>query len=135
MMFLDASAVVASLTGELEAALFLDRMEQANRCYVSAIVLYEAVAAVARVEARAPEAAHDTVAGFFQAIDAQTIALDANIGAAAVTAFAAYGKGRHPAGLNMGDCFTYACAKLYRLPVLFKGDDFPKTDIKSVLAT
>ena len=44
-------------------------------------------------------------------------------------AYAHYGKGRHPAKLNMGDCFAYACAKSHKAKLLFKGDDFTKTDI------
>jgi ribonuclease VapC len=47
----------------------------------------------------------------------------------AADAYAEYGKGRHPAALNMGDCFAYACAKANRARLLFKGDDFAKTDI------
>ena len=52
---------------------------------------------------------------------------------AARQAYADFGKGRHPAGLNFGDCFAYALAKLTREPLLFKGRDFSKTDIKSAL--
>ena len=47
----------------------------------------------------------------------------------ALQAYAQFGKGRHPAGLNMGDCFAYACAKAHNAALLFKGEDFPKTDI------
>jgi ribonuclease VapC len=49
--------------------------------------------------------------------------------ARALDAFDRYGKGRHPARLNMGDCFAYACAKTQGVPLLFKGDDFGQTDI------
>lgn len=47
----------------------------------------------------------------------------------ATDAYAQYGRGRHPAALNMGDCFAYACAKSNQAALLFKGEDFPKTDI------
>jgi ribonuclease VapC len=47
----------------------------------------------------------------------------------ALKAFDQFGKGRHPAALNMGDCFAYACAKTHGLPLLFKGNDFAKTNI------
>lgn len=47
----------------------------------------------------------------------------------ATDAFAKFGKGRHPAGLNFGDCFAYALAKRYNVPLLFKGNDFSRTDI------
>jgi ribonuclease VapC len=48
----------------------------------------------------------------------------------AIQAYADFGKGRHPASLNMGDCFAYACAKAHRATLLFKGNDFGKTDIR-----
>ncbi len=51
----------------------------------------------------------------------------------AADAHAHYGKGRHPAALNMGDCFAYACAKSHNAKLLFKGDDFTKTDILAAL--
>ena len=53
---------------------------------------------------------------------------------AALAAHARFGKGRHPARLNLGDCFAYACAKVHGVPLLFVGDDFPQTDIRSALA-
>jgi ribonuclease VapC len=49
--------------------------------------------------------------------------------AEAFRAFARFGKGRHPARLNLGDCFAYACARLHQAPLLFKGDDFTRTDV------
>jgi len=51
----------------------------------------------------------------------------------AAQAYAEFGRGRHPAALNMGDCFAYACAKANRAALLFKGDDFTKTDIRPAL--
>jgi ribonuclease VapC len=54
--------------------------------------------------------------------EARTTALDA---------FERFGKGRHPAALNLGDCFAYACARLAGAPLLYKGDDFPQTDIET----
>jgi ribonuclease VapC len=49
----------------------------------------------------------------------------------AIDAYARYGKGRHPAALNFGDCFAYACARAANAPLLYKGDDFPQTDIET----
>lgn len=49
----------------------------------------------------------------------------------AADAYAHFGRGRHPAALNMGDCYAYACAKVNRANLLFKGTDFSKTDIKA----
>ncbi|CAN5295645.1 hypothetical protein BH09PSE1_BH09PSE1_29370 [soil metagenome] len=49
----------------------------------------------------------------------------------ALEAFDRFGKGRHPAALNMGDCFAYACAKSLAVPLLYKGDDFAQTDVEA----
>jgi len=49
----------------------------------------------------------------------------------AINAFDRYGKSRHPAALNFGDCFAYACARHAGVPLLYKGDDFPQTDIET----
>lgn len=53
----------------------------------------------------------------------------------AANAFALYGKGRHPAALNLGDCMTYATARVADLPLLFVGDDFAKTDVTPALSS
>jgi len=60
--------------------------------------------------------------------------LDAEQAALAADAFLRFGKGRHPARLNLGDCFSYALAKSMNAPLLYKGDDFSRTDIASALA-
>jgi ribonuclease VapC len=57
------------------------------------------------------------------------MSIRAEVGRSAIAAFDRFGKRRHPAGLNMGDCFAYACANELDVPLLFKGDDFPLTDI------
>jgi ribonuclease VapC len=62
----------------------------------------------------------------------QVVALDAGLAEEARGAFLRYGKGRHPAALNLGDCASYAVAKARGLPLLFKGDDFPRTDLLAV---
>ncbi len=62
--------------------------------------------------------------------DIWIVPFDARHASLALDAFRRYGKGRHRAGLNMGDCFSYALAKATGLPLLFKGDDFVHTDVK-----
>jgi ribonuclease VapC len=57
------------------------------------------------------------------------VPVDQTLAEGAIHAFDRFGKGRHPARLNLADCFSYALAKTRRLPLLFKGDDFGKTDI------
>lgn len=59
----------------------------------------------------------------------EVVPFDAVQAEAARQAFLIHGKGRHPAGLNMGDCVSYALAQVHGLPLLFKGSDFPRTDV------
>jgi len=60
----------------------------------------------------------------------EVVPVDRNLAAAAVNAFGRYGEGRHPARLNLSDCFAYGLAKSRNLPLLFKGDEFSRTDIE-----
>ena len=69
------------------------------------------------------------VGNFLSAADTEIIPITQEIGRGAITAFERFGRGRHPAGLNMGDCFAYGCARSLDVPLLFKGDDFSQTDI------
>ena len=66
---------------------------------------------------------------FLEQARVQVVPITSEIGRGALSAFERYGRGRHPAALNMGDCFAYACARVLDMPLLFKGDDFPLTDI------
>ena len=128
-MFLDASTMVAILVDESDAASLARRLEQSAQRYTSPIAVYEAVAAVARrlnVTFRAAEASLDR---FLESARVQIVPITAEIGRFALSAFDRYGRGRHPAALNMGDCFAYACAHQLDIPLLFKGGDFPLTDI------
>lgn len=67
-------------------------------------------------------------------MSAETVSVDGAQVNLAISGFRAYGKERHPAGLNIGDCFSYALAKALDEPLLFKGNDFALTDIRSALA-
>jgi ribonuclease VapC len=66
---------------------------------------------------------------FVQRTGMQILPITTEIGHAAIDAFDRYGRGRHAAQLNMGDCFAYACAKALGAPLLYKGDDFALTDL------
>ena len=66
---------------------------------------------------------------FLEEMQARIISISPAIGRSAIAAFDRFGKGRHRAGLNMGDCFAYACARELDVPILAKGNDFPQTDI------
>ena len=128
-MFLDASAVIAILMGESDAAALAARLGQARKIYFSPIALYEAVAGLARAGNFSIADAQEVLDRFLAEITSETIAIDGDIARAAVHAFDRYGKGRHPAALNLGDCFAYACAKKLDVAILAKGDDFPHTDL------
>ena len=131
-MFVDASAIVAVLTREAEADVFLDLIEAAPSSITSAIAVFEAAAGICRKRQSSIEQAQDDVMHFLAAANIRVVDISEAAGLEALLAFARYGKGRgHPAQLNLGDCFAYAVAKLNEIPILFKGDDFSKTDIAS----
>jgi len=68
---------------------------------------------------------------FLKLMGITVVAVAAETRTPAIDAYARYGKSRHPAALNFGDCFAYACARHERVPLLYKGDDFPQTDIEA----
>lgn len=128
-MFVDASAVIAIIAQEDDWRSLAARLAQADRVYVSPLAIWEAVAGLVR-KARIPfEEAEELVDRFVKETRAQFIEISAGIGQEALRASRLYEKGRHPAELNFGDCFAYACARDYDVPLLFKGDDFSRTDI------
>lgn len=128
-MFIDASAAIAILSGEEDGEALANRLEQAETRLVSPLSLYETVAGLARKRRCPVEEAHELVNLFVAEIDAQLVEITAEIGEAALAAFRRFGKGRHKADLNMGDCFAYACAQVHGMPLLYKGNDFVHTDI------
>ena len=89
----------------------------------------EAVMGLARVGNLAVVDAEIALDRFIAETSAEIIPISPEIGRRAIRAFERFGRGRHPARLNMGDCFAYACAEDLGLPLLFKGEDFPQTDI------
>jgi ribonuclease VapC len=128
-MFLDASAMVAILVEESDAASLTKRLEQAAAPCTSPIAIYEAVAGVARVRTVEIRTAETILDRFLEQARVRVVPITAEIGRGALSAFERYGRGRHPAALNMGDCFAYACARQLDMPLLFKGDDFLLTDV------
>jgi ribonuclease VapC len=131
-LFVDASALVAMIVGEPDARLLTNRLELAQVRRTSPVAVFETVIAVARVLAIPVEDAEDTVDEFLKLATIRTVPVPVEAGPLAIDAFARFGKGRgHPAQLNMGDCFAYACARYFDEPLLFKGSDFPRTDIEA----
>lgn len=128
-MFVDASAMCAILLDEPEGDALANKLAAATHPVTSAIAIFETVRALMRVRVMEPRHARAVVARFLSVAEIELITVGAAEREAALEAMDHFGKGRHPARLNMGDCFAYACARSRDLPLLFKGDDFTKTDI------
>lgn len=129
MIAVDTSALVAVVFGEQEAERHLAVL-QGQETRLSTVSLVEASIVVhAR---QGPDAARDLSLLVEATIDHLT-PVDHEHAQAAVTAWQRFGKGRHPASLNFGDCFSYAVASVYDLPLLYQGDDFTQTDVRSAL--
>lgn len=125
-MVLDTSALVAVLFDEPERHEFVRKIVAARRRVVSSATLVESSLVV---ESRRGEAAGRELDLFLHRAMVQTIAVDEEQAQLARAAWRRYGKGRHPAGLNFGDLFAYALARATGEELLFKGDDFTKTDV------
>ena len=128
-MFVDASALCAVLLDEADATHYAQAIRQAGEPITSAVAIFETVLAAARATDGDVNAARREVSGYLRLAGVKIIEIGDDELARALDAFDRYGKGRHPARLNMGDCFAYACAKTQVAPLLFKGNDFNQTDI------
>ena len=128
-MVIDTSALIAILGYETEAAQFAAAIQDDPVRLISAASLLECAIVI---EARYGQAGGDKLDELLQAAQIKVEPVTAEQVVAARLAYRTYGKGRHPAGLNFGDCFAYALAKITGEPLLFKGDDFSQTDIQQV---
>jgi ribonuclease VapC len=129
-MVLDTSAVLAMLFVEPEAEAFARAVARAEHRRISAANLLEAgIVADHQADARAGRQLDALVAR----IELSTEPVTAEHVRIARQAYLDFGKGNHPAGLNFGDCFAYALAKATGEPLLFKGDDFERTDIQAAV--
>jgi ribonuclease VapC len=133
-MFVDASAIVAILTREPEADALADVLESARSPITSPIAVFEAVLGVCRKRHASVEEAGEDVREFLGVAGVRAVSITETEAETALAAFSRYGRGRgHPAQLNLGDCFAYAMAKNHRTALLFKGEDFGKTDISAAV--
>lgn len=130
-MFIDTSAIVALITSEPEASLLAAALAQAEVRHTSPLVRLETSVVLATRLDISPEQAGELFDDFLAEADIEVMAITDEVGRAAVACFAAFGKGRHPARLNILDCFSYTCAKALGAPLLFKGDDFSQTDVEA----
>ena len=121
---------MAMLLAEAEAPAFEERVTLADGVAMSAATHVElAIVAAGRL---GPEIWPE-VDDLLHRMDVQIIPLTAEHAALAREGWRRFGKGRHPAGLNLGDCFAYALARARQEPLLFKGDDFAQTDVKRAI--
>lgn len=125
-MVIDASALAAVLFGEAEKRYFIETIEAADSRRLSVATFVE-VSITIESKLRA-EGLRD-LDRFIASAGIDLVPVDSEQGQIARAAFSRFGKGRHPAGLNFGDCFAYALAKVLGEPLLCKGADFARTDI------
>jgi ribonuclease VapC len=130
-MFVDASAMVAMLTDEVDGDALADCLAAASLRHTSAIAVFETVAAIARKRSYSIDEARDFVSRFLAISNIRLTPIGEAESEGALLAFERFGKGRHPASLNLGDCFAYGCTKALDTDLLFKGDDFSRTDIRA----
>lgn len=130
-MLIDASALTAMITGEDDAGDLLARMARRPERTTSPLAVWETALAVARRLDMPIEDAARATDEFLALMSIVVAAVPPEAGWVAIEAYRRFGKTRHPASLNFGDCFAYACARVAGVPLLFKGDDFPQTDIEA----
>jgi len=125
-MVIDSSALVAIFLREPERDFYLDLIVKARARRVSAVTFVETGMVL---EGRRGAVAQDELERFLERLAIEVAAVDPGQANSALVAWRKYGKGRHPAGLNLGDCFSYALSQSKGEPLLAKGDDFARTDL------
>lgn len=125
-MVVDTSVIVAILLKEPDRGQFLRKLARARSRQLSAVGYLEAGMVLTTHFGSAAESALDDFLLQARIVTLPVSAVQAKV---ALDAFRRFGKGRHPAGLNFGDCFSYALAKECGEPLLFKGGDFGRTDV------
>jgi ribonuclease VapC len=129
-MVIDTSVIAAILFDEPESPAYVRMIDADPVRLVSAVGRVEATFVV---EGRKHKAGRERLERFFRLTEAEIVAVTHEQVDLAIEAFRRFGKGRHRAGLNIGDCFAYALAKATGEPLLFKGNDFGNTDVVSAL--
>ncbi|MBY0335272.1 MAG: type II toxin-antitoxin system VapC family toxin [Acetobacteraceae bacterium] len=129
-MIVDSSVLLAILLREDDAPRYVDALSGRQDSRLSAATLVEASMVA---EGRAGRAAGVELERLVAEAEIEIVPFTAEHAALAREGWRRYGKGRHPAGLNLGDCFAYALAKARSEPLLYKGDDFARTDVKAAI--
>ena len=128
-IFVDASALIAIITGEPDADTLADRLETDRDRICSTLSVWETVVGLVRSQAVTVEDAWAQVRRYLEAGAIRLVPLAERDYDLAIEAYARFGKGRHPAALNLGDCHACAGARAHGATLLFKGDAFSRTDI------
>jgi ribonuclease VapC len=133
-MFVDASALTAVELEEPDNLIFADVLDRAEQSLITSFVMMETGLALMRGKGITAQQAHHQITQLISYFRIETVELTPAMIMTALQAYERYGKGRkHPAKLNMGDCLSYAAARTLGVPLLFKGEDFARTDIRSAL--
>ena len=130
-MFIDASAFCALLMDEDDAESLSRRLRDAKSRITSSLAIWETAVAVSKTLGIRLDIVQKDIEKFLADFRIVVVAIEPDMHELALDAFRRFGKGRHPAALNFGDCFAYACARHHRMPLLFKGNDFALTDIEA----
>jgi ribonuclease VapC len=131
-MVIDASALIAILLGEPETRTFSSLISADSKRLVS---VFSALETSIVIESRKGDAGGLELDLLLHRVQIEIISMNPEQFELARSAWRSYGKGQHPAGLNIGDCCSYALSKYSGEPLLFKGNDFSKTDVRSVAWT
>jgi ribonuclease VapC len=127
-MVVDSSALISILLEEPGHEALLEKAGSAEAIFVGAPTALETAMVLS---ARFRRDARPMLSGFLRRTNAEIIDFGEHHYEAALSAFLRFGKGRHPAALNFGDCMSYALASISGLPLLYAGSDFSRTDIQS----
>jgi ribonuclease VapC len=130
-MVIDTSAMIAVLLEEAESAAFVAALEADGTRLLSAVNFVEAGIVLERRVG--PEANRDLL-DFIDEAEIEIVPVDLDQANLARLAYTKFGRGNHPAGLNFGDCFAYALAGARGEPLLYKGDDFSRTDVAPAIS-
>jgi ribonuclease VapC len=130
-VFVDTSAFIAVLADEEDGLEIAAKIYDSPGCTTSALVVLEAVMRLTSKLRVEPREALARLEAFLGEASVVVAVIEPSHATLAVEAFARFGKGRgHPAQLNLADCLSYACAKSRGVPLLYKGNDFSRTDLK-----
>ena len=129
-MVVDSSAVSAVLFGEADGPLYIDALSAGERKFMSAFSLLESAVVV---EARKGDAGSQAFSALMANAEIEVLPFDAGQAEIAMAAWRRFGRGRHKAALDIGDCISYALAITLNQRLLFKGDDFTHTDVAAYL--